>query len=467
VLFERYHQPLYRYCRSIVRNEADAQDALQSTFAAALSALKRSQRNAPLRPWLFRIAHNEAIGVIRRRTRDSADELSDSVHQIASSAEEEATDRARWATLVADLADLPERARAALLLRELNGLSHQDIAIALGTSIGGAKQAIFEARQALFELSEGRAMKCEEVRTRISDGDRRVLRGRAVRAHLRDCAACGRFADSIGTRTHELRAYAPVLAPAASIALLERALHGGLGHGHALASSSSFAGGAAVGGAVPASTVTPIGLVPGSSAAAGAVGKAAAATIASKVLAAAAVVATAGVGVVGVRALDQPSSPVTTGSPASVHTVSGGTGAGHRAHGAQASSTNRHHGNSATHARSNHAASTSHAGGRSASASRAKSSAHRASGKSTAAVRRSSRSHSSSHRFKAVRTNSNPSGRLTASRQRGNGGSAGGHNHPSSTATARPVHSSGSLNVAGVNVPLPVNPGQAVKIGGK
>src|SRR5437588_10613269 len=161
ILFERYHQPLYRYCRSIVRNEADAQDALQSTFAAALSALKRGQRNAPLRPWLFRIAHNEAIGVIRRRARDASQELDDAAQQPSASAAVQATERARWSTLVEDLGELPERARNALLLRELSGLSHQEIALALGTTVGGAKQAIFEARQALFEFAEGRAMSCE------------------------------------------------------------------------------------------------------------------------------------------------------------------------------------------------------------------------------------------------------------------------------------------------------------------
>ncbi len=66
-LYSRYHQQLYRYCHSIVRHEADAQDALQSTFTAALTALRRSQRDAPLRPWLYRIAHNESISLLRRR----------------------------------------------------------------------------------------------------------------------------------------------------------------------------------------------------------------------------------------------------------------------------------------------------------------------------------------------------------------------------------------------------------------
>src|SRR5436309_14093529 len=67
VIYDRHGQALYRYCRSILRDEGDAQDALQSTFERAFSALLRRQRNAPLRPWLYRIAHNEAISVIRRR----------------------------------------------------------------------------------------------------------------------------------------------------------------------------------------------------------------------------------------------------------------------------------------------------------------------------------------------------------------------------------------------------------------
>src|SRR5205085_7253336 len=104
-----------------------------------------------------------------------------------------------------------------------------------------------------------------------------------------------------------------------------------------------------------------------------------------------------------------------------------------------------------THARSAHAASTSHTGrrGHSASTSHGRSSAHRGGHKSRPAVTRSSRSHSSSHGAKSVHASSGK--QLTASRPHGTNGSGGGRNHPSSTATARPVHSSDSLNVAGVN----------------
>src|SRR5579862_3937832 len=89
-LYERYHQPLYRYCRSILRNDSEAQDALQSTFMHALTALQRHQREAPVRPWLFRIAHNESISLLRRRARDSSPDAREAQAAVAPSAEEEA-----------------------------------------------------------------------------------------------------------------------------------------------------------------------------------------------------------------------------------------------------------------------------------------------------------------------------------------------------------------------------------------
>src|SRR4051794_41879226 len=64
VIYERHHQALYRYCRSIVGNPEDAADALQSTMASALRAIAGEQRPIPLRPWLFRIAHNESVSIL-------------------------------------------------------------------------------------------------------------------------------------------------------------------------------------------------------------------------------------------------------------------------------------------------------------------------------------------------------------------------------------------------------------------
>jgi RNA polymerase sigma factor (sigma-70 family) len=228
-LYERYHQTLYRYCRSIVGSDADAQDVLQSTFAAAFTALQRGQRNAPLRPWLFRIAHNEAVSLIRRRRPE--DELSQASACTIASVEEQAGERARFALLLSDLHQLPERQRGALVMRELSGLSHEEIAIALGTSVGAAKQTIFEARRSLSEFAEGREMACDDVRRAVSDADKRVLRARRVRAHLRACSGCAAFAAAIPARSSDLRALAPALPAVSAATVLGRVAGSGSGHG--------------------------------------------------------------------------------------------------------------------------------------------------------------------------------------------------------------------------------------------
>jgi RNA polymerase sigma factor (sigma-70 family) len=259
LLYERYHQPLYRYCRSMLRNEADAQDALQATFTAAFAALRRSQRDAPLRPWLFRIAHNESVSLLRRRRPE--DELSAANEQAAPSAAELVEERQRLSLLIEDLRELPDRQRGALVMRELSGLSHEDIALALGSSVGGAKQTIFEARRALAEFAEGRAMSCEQVQRTISDADGRVLRARRVRAHLRECSGCAAFAAAIPERSVQMRALAPPLPAAAAAGLLARILGGGSGHSGGAGGIVAGAAGKTVGGMLTAKTVAGIAIV--------------------------------------------------------------------------------------------------------------------------------------------------------------------------------------------------------------
>ena len=232
VLYERHHQALYRYCRSILRDHDDAQDALQSTMTRAFVALQASDRDLAVRPWLYAIAHNEAISILRKRRANDC--LLDERLPSRVSVESTVDHRERLQTLVADLNALPVRQRAALLMRECNGLPVREIAQALSISTGTAKQTIFEARSSLHELAEGRTMECETVRRAISDADGRVLRARRIGSHLRSCAGCRDFRASIDARTADLRALAPPLPAAAATATLARALApAGSGGGHA------------------------------------------------------------------------------------------------------------------------------------------------------------------------------------------------------------------------------------------
>jgi RNA polymerase sigma factor (sigma-70 family) len=251
VLYRRHHQAIYRYCLSLLGQEADARDALQSSMLAALSALRARPIEGEFEPWLFRIAHNQSISTIRGRTRETPDA---DPSPAASSDDPETREELRM--LVADLGALPERQRGAIVMRELSGLSFAAIGAALGTSEAGGKQLVYEARSALHDLRAGHEMSCELVRERISADDRRLLRGRKVRSHLRGCQPCQDFEHAIRRRRTALAAFAPPLAPLAAAAILGDVFGGGGGAGGAGGGGGAVgAGGIASGGTPLAGTV--------------------------------------------------------------------------------------------------------------------------------------------------------------------------------------------------------------------
>ena len=239
-IFRRFHQRLYRFCLAIVGNSEDAQEALQNTMVKALRSLPGEEREIKLKPWLYRIAHNESIELLRRRRETG--QLDPQQAAPGAGPAQEAETRARLRHLLADLRELPERQRATILMRELAGLQVGDIAVALGTSSAVARQTLYEARLSLRQMGEGREMDCRLVTKALSDGDGRVIRRRDIRAHLRACADCRRFRDQIKARERDLGALAPIPA-AAGAGILHGLLGGGPGGGGA-----SLAG--AVGGGV-------------------------------------------------------------------------------------------------------------------------------------------------------------------------------------------------------------------------
>jgi RNA polymerase sigma factor (sigma-70 family) len=237
-IYERHHQSLYRYCRSILGDDDDARDALHNTMAKAWEALRRDEPDVPLRAWLFRIAHNEALSLARgRRPHRDLDET----HAVsAGTVEETFAVRQRLAELRADLAALPERQRSALVLRELCGLGHDEIAEVLVISAATARQAIYEARVGLHEAALGREMTCVAVQRALSDGDARTRRRRRIRGHLRSCQACSAFEGLLRQRPGELAALVPVLPAAAAAGVFGRLLpHAGAGAGSSAAAGTA------------------------------------------------------------------------------------------------------------------------------------------------------------------------------------------------------------------------------------
>jgi|SRR6188472_29951 len=207
-IFERYHQDLYRYCAAILGNAEDAQDAVQNTMLKVLRALPGEERELKLKPWLYRIAHNEAIELIRvRRSTDPID--AETLVGPGGPADEVET-RGRLRQLISDIAELPDRQRGALVMREMSGLGYEQIGEALQTSPAVARQTIYEARLNLQQMRQGREMACGEVMRAISDDDGRVLRRRDIRAHMLRCEDCRAFRGEIEDRRREFAALAPL-----------------------------------------------------------------------------------------------------------------------------------------------------------------------------------------------------------------------------------------------------------------
>jgi RNA polymerase sigma factor (sigma-70 family) len=261
-IFDRYHQGLYRFCLAITGDPQDAQDALQNTMVKVLRALPGEERRIELKPWLYRIAHNESIELLRRRreTRELDPELAAPGSGLA----EEAASRERLRLLLSDLDRLPERQRGALVMRELVGLDFAEIGAVLGASSAVARQTVYEARLSLRQMDEGREMSCATVTKALSDGDGRVTRRRDVRAHLRACADCRRFREEIEARERDLAALAPL--PAVAAAGLLHGLLGGHSAGGGLigalggGAAKSLGVSTALKGAATVAVVTAIGV---------------------------------------------------------------------------------------------------------------------------------------------------------------------------------------------------------------
>jgi RNA polymerase sigma factor (sigma-70 family) len=144
-IVRRYGRALGRYAAAIVGNRSE--DVTQDAFSKALLALRRDEAEIELRPWLYRIVRNTALNDLRDRPV-AAVELAETL-AIGSNPAEAIEQREELTELMERLRALPDAQRAAIVMRELEGLSHDEIAAALGLSGGGARQAIYRARQAL------------------------------------------------------------------------------------------------------------------------------------------------------------------------------------------------------------------------------------------------------------------------------------------------------------------------------
>src|SRR4051794_28911771 len=233
-IVHRYRRPLLRYCSRFL-SAARAEDAVQQTFVNAFGAIRSGDADINLRPWLYRIAHNASLNVLRQAGADH-DEISEQIDGVETPPQ--ALERGeRFRAVVAAVRNLPDRQRDALALQALEGRSYDEIAVELGVTGGAVRQLLNRARTTL-----------REGVTALTPPALLLRMGGAIDAPLSERVAQAVAGAGGGA----------VLAKVAAIVMVSGAAVGGasdrvlLHHGHGDGKTASPAASAKPAGAVPA-----------------------------------------------------------------------------------------------------------------------------------------------------------------------------------------------------------------------
>ena len=219
--YDRYADPLYQYCRTLLGDAADAADAVQDIFVIAMSRLDGLRDPSRLRPWLYAVARNEALRILRSKKGMSAlgeaPDVTDDAGDVSADAE-----RADLRALLDDAAaGLNPGEREVIELQLRQGLETADVATVLGVSRNHAHALLSRAREqletCLAVLLVGRAGRgeCDELAALLAgwDGRLTILLRKRVHRHIEQCATCGE------RRAQELRpAMLLDLSPGAALA---------------------------------------------------------------------------------------------------------------------------------------------------------------------------------------------------------------------------------------------------------
>lgn len=158
-LIDRHGMAGRRAARAILRDDDEAEDAVQEGMLAAWRALDRYDPARPFRPWLMRIVVNAALDARRRSKVRQAEPIGETLVSPGLLPDRMAEASLLRIKLDAALATLPERQRVALVLFDAEGWGHADIAATLGVPEGTVRSYVFHARramrQALGTLAEG------------------------------------------------------------------------------------------------------------------------------------------------------------------------------------------------------------------------------------------------------------------------------------------------------------------------
>ena len=254
VLFARYQSRLLAFCRHLLGSKEDAEDVLQEVMTAAFNAILADERAINVRPWLYRIARNRSLNHLRRAHAIGVDSMDIHLFDNGASTADKVHEREQFRQLVDDIQDLPETQRTALVLREMDAMSYDQIAEAMETTVPGVKSLLVRARIALAEAAEARQLSCEDVRIElgeVAEGIRKKPDALA-RRHLRSCTRCSTFQGQLKKTNRALAALLPI----GPLALLKKFALFHIGHsaGTGSGAAGSTAGATSATGATAGAT---------------------------------------------------------------------------------------------------------------------------------------------------------------------------------------------------------------------
>jgi RNA polymerase sigma factor (sigma-70 family) len=208
LVFDRYHRSLLAFCGRMLASDEEAEDALQHTFMAAYRGLRSSDQPIRLKAWLYTIARNRCLSVLRARREHVA---LDEGHAATDSLAADVDRRADLRGLQADLAALPDDQRAALVLFELGDHSHDDIAEVLGVRREKVKALVFQARESLASWRRARETPCVEIREQLATLRGAALKRATLSRHVARCEGCQAFQIEVGRQRVAMAALLPVV----------------------------------------------------------------------------------------------------------------------------------------------------------------------------------------------------------------------------------------------------------------
>ncbi len=195
--YDRHHRAILSFCCHLLGEHEGAEDAVQQTFLAAYNDLITSEKPIHLRAWLFAIARNHCYSVIRARREQPAADLGEPATEGLATVVQRRQD---LRDLVLDVRRLPDDQRTALVLAELDALSHEEIADVLGVPREKVKALVFQARESLAASRAARDTDCNEIRTQLATLRGGGLRRANIRRHLCECEGCREFRRQVDRR---------------------------------------------------------------------------------------------------------------------------------------------------------------------------------------------------------------------------------------------------------------------------